>query len=130
MAAERYLAGAAQRPGLPPRPVRGTLEPPQPRGLGFLGFGTNWPGILLMAIGAVGLMSGASSANSSGSELLDSELGPAPFDYPVPTPKADACGLHHGAPEEEKQPRLIVEHVLSTPQAGAGSRPCGTMQRH
>ncbi len=41
------------------RPVRGTLEPPR-RGLGFLGFGTNWPGILLMAIGAVLLMSGAS----------------------------------------------------------------------
>jgi hypothetical protein len=41
------------------RPVRGTLEPPR-RGLGFLGFGTNWPGILLMAIGAVLLASGAS----------------------------------------------------------------------
>jgi hypothetical protein len=41
------------------RPVRGTLEPPR-RGLGFLGFGTNWPGILLMAIGAVLLVSGAS----------------------------------------------------------------------
>ena len=34
------------------RPVRDTLEPPR-RGLGFLGLGTNWPGILLMAIGAV-----------------------------------------------------------------------------
>ena len=41
------------------RPVRGTLEPPR-RGLGFLGVGTNWPGILLMAIGAVLLMLGAS----------------------------------------------------------------------
>jgi hypothetical protein len=41
------------------RPVRDTLEPPQ-RGLGFLGFRTNWPGILLMAIGAVLLASGAS----------------------------------------------------------------------
>jgi hypothetical protein len=41
------------------RPVRDTLEPPR-RGLGFLGFGTNWPGILLMAIGAVLLASGAS----------------------------------------------------------------------
>jgi hypothetical protein len=41
------------------RPVPGTLEPPR-RGLGFLGFGTNWPGILLMAIGAVLLASGAS----------------------------------------------------------------------
>jgi hypothetical protein len=41
-----------------PRPVRGTLEPPR-RGLGFLGIGTNWPGILLMAIGAVLLVTGA-----------------------------------------------------------------------
>ena len=41
------------------RPVRGTLEPPR-RGLGFLGLGTNWPDILLMAIGAVLLVSGAS----------------------------------------------------------------------
>jgi len=40
-------------------PARGTLEPPR-RGLGFLGLGTNWPGILLMAIGAVLLVSGAS----------------------------------------------------------------------
>jgi hypothetical protein len=40
------------------RPVRDTLEPPR-RGLGFLGVGANWPGILLMAIGAVLLMSGA-----------------------------------------------------------------------
>ena len=41
------------------RPVRDTLEPPR-RGLGFLGVGTNWPGILSMAIGAVLLVSGAS----------------------------------------------------------------------
>ncbi len=40
------------------RPARDTLEPPR-RGLGFLGVGANWPGILLMAIGAVLLMSGA-----------------------------------------------------------------------
>ena len=39
------------------QPVRGTLEPPR-RGLGFLGVGPNWPGILLMAIGAVLLVSG------------------------------------------------------------------------
>jgi hypothetical protein len=39
------------------QPVRDTLEPPR-RGLGFLGIGTNWPGILLMAIGAVLLVSG------------------------------------------------------------------------
>ena len=30
------------------------------RGTGFLGLGTNWPGILLMAIGAILLVSGAS----------------------------------------------------------------------
>jgi hypothetical protein len=41
------------------RPVRDTLEPPR-RGMRFLGLGTNWPGILLMAIGAVLLVSGAS----------------------------------------------------------------------
>jgi hypothetical protein len=41
------------------RPVRGTLEPPR-RSMRFLGVGTNWPGILLMAIGAVMLVSGAS----------------------------------------------------------------------
>jgi hypothetical protein len=39
-------------------PVRDTLEPPR-RGLGFLGVRANWPGILLMAIGAVLLVSGA-----------------------------------------------------------------------
>jgi len=40
------------------QPVRGTLEPSR-RGLGFLGIGANWPGIALMAIGAVLLVSGA-----------------------------------------------------------------------
>src|SRR3989337_113654 len=40
------------------RPVRGTLEPPR-RSLRFLGLGTNWPGILLMVIGAILLVSGA-----------------------------------------------------------------------
>ena len=40
------------------RSVRGTLEPRR-RGVGFLGLGTNWPGILLMAIGATLLVSGA-----------------------------------------------------------------------
>jgi hypothetical protein len=39
-------------------PARDTLEPPR-RGLGFLGVGTNWPGILLLAIGAVLLVSGS-----------------------------------------------------------------------
>ena len=37
------------------RPVRGTLEPPR-RSMRFLGVGTNWPGILLMAVGAVILL--------------------------------------------------------------------------
>ena len=41
------------------RPVRDTLEPPR-RSMRFLGLGTNWPGILLMAIGAVLLVYGSS----------------------------------------------------------------------
>ena len=41
------------------QPVRDTLEPPR-RSVRFLGIGTNWPGILLMVIGAVLLVSGAS----------------------------------------------------------------------
>ena len=41
------------------RPVRDTLEPPR-RSVRFLGIGTNWPGILLMVIGAVLLVSGTS----------------------------------------------------------------------
>ena len=41
------------------RPVRGTLEPRR-RGLGFLGFGSNWPGLLLMALGAALLVVGSS----------------------------------------------------------------------
>ncbi|MET3838284.1 uncharacterized protein YjeT (DUF2065 family) [Bradyrhizobium sp. OAE829] len=40
------------------RPVRGTLEPPR-RSLRFLGLATNWPGILLMVIGAILLVSGS-----------------------------------------------------------------------
>ena len=40
------------------RPVRDTLEPPQ-RSVRFLGLGTNWPGILLMAIGAGLMVTGA-----------------------------------------------------------------------
>ena len=39
--------------------VPDTLEPSR-RGMRFLGLGANWPGILLMAIGAVLLLSGAS----------------------------------------------------------------------
>ena len=39
-------------------PVRDTLEPPR-RGMRFLGLGTNWPGILLIVIGAILLVSGA-----------------------------------------------------------------------
>lgn len=41
------------------RPARGTLEPPR-RGLGFLGIASNWPGIVLIAAGAVLMASGAS----------------------------------------------------------------------
>src|SRR4029077_2306105 len=39
------------------RPVRGTLEPRR-RGVGILGLEANRPGILLMAIGAILLLSG------------------------------------------------------------------------
>ena len=39
-------------------PVPTTLEPSR-HGMRFLGLGANWPGILLMAIGAVLLLSGA-----------------------------------------------------------------------
>ncbi|MET4391829.1 drug/metabolite transporter (DMT)-like permease [Bradyrhizobium sp. F1.4.3] len=41
------------------RQARDTLEPPR-RGLGFLGIASNWPGIVLMAAGAVLMASGAS----------------------------------------------------------------------
>jgi hypothetical protein len=41
------------------RPVRDTLEPPR-RSVRFLGLGTNWPGILLLALGSILLVSGAS----------------------------------------------------------------------
>jgi hypothetical protein len=58
MARSAIWRGSLSGPGSS-RPVRGTLEPPR-RGLGFLGFGPNWPGILLMAIGAILLVSGAS----------------------------------------------------------------------
>jgi hypothetical protein len=54
-----YMAGATIWRGSLSRPARDTLEPPR-RGVGFLGLGTNWPGILLMAIGAVLLVSEAS----------------------------------------------------------------------
>ena len=40
------------------RPARATLEPPR-RSVRFLGFGTNLPGLFLMALGAVLLISGA-----------------------------------------------------------------------
>jgi hypothetical protein len=54
-----YMARAAIWRGSLSRPARDTLEPPR-RGVGFLGFGANWPGLLLMAIGAILLVSGAS----------------------------------------------------------------------
>ena len=54
-----YMARATIWRGSLSRPARDTLEPPR-RGMRFLGLGTNWPGILLMAIGAVLLVSGAS----------------------------------------------------------------------
>jgi hypothetical protein len=54
-----YMARATIWRGSLSRPARDTLEPPR-RGVGFLGLEANWPGILLMAIGAVLLVSGAS----------------------------------------------------------------------
>ena len=54
-----YMARATIWRGSLSRPARDTLEPP-PRGVGFLGFRTNWPGILLMVMGAILLVSGAS----------------------------------------------------------------------
>jgi hypothetical protein len=48
--------GSLSRPSVP---VSDTLEPSR-RGVRFLGLGANWPGILLMVIGAVLLLSGAS----------------------------------------------------------------------
>jgi hypothetical protein len=54
-----YWRGPLSGPDSSHRPVRDTLEPPR-RDVRFLGLGTNWPGILLMAIGAILLVSGAS----------------------------------------------------------------------
>jgi hypothetical protein len=54
-----YMARATIWRGSLSRPARDTLEPPR-RGVGFLGLNANWPGILLMAIGAILLVSGAS----------------------------------------------------------------------
>ena len=59
MARTAIWRGSLSGPDSSRRPVRDTLEPPR-RGLGFLGLRPNWPGILLMAIGAVLLVSGAS----------------------------------------------------------------------
>lgn len=53
-----YMVRAAIWRGSLSRPAGDTLEPTR-RGLGFLGVGANWPGILLMAIGALLLVSGA-----------------------------------------------------------------------
>jgi hypothetical protein len=59
MAHTAIWRGSLSGPDSSRRPVRDTLEPPR-RGLGFLGLRTNWPGILLIAIGAILLVSGAS----------------------------------------------------------------------
>lgn len=60
-----YLAGQTIWYGrmsgaTPSRPVSSgtTLEPPR-RGVRFLGLGSNWPGIALMALGAILLLAGA-----------------------------------------------------------------------
>ena len=54
-----YMARATIWRGSLSQPARDTLEPPR-RGVGFLGLEANWPGILLMAVGAILLVSGAS----------------------------------------------------------------------
>ena len=54
-----YMARATIWRGSLSRPAGDTLEPTR-RGVGFLGLGANWPGILLMAIGAALLLSGVS----------------------------------------------------------------------
>jgi hypothetical protein len=54
-----YIVRATIWRGSLSRPAGDTLEPAR-RGVGFLGVGANWPGILLMAIGALLLLSGAS----------------------------------------------------------------------
>ena len=54
-----YMARATIWRGSLSRPTGDTLEPPR-RGLGFLGLEANWLGILLMAVGAILLVSGAS----------------------------------------------------------------------
>jgi hypothetical protein len=54
-----YMVRATIWRGSLSRPAGDTLEPTR-RGVGFLGVGANWPGLLLMAIGAVLLLSGAS----------------------------------------------------------------------
>ena len=53
-----YMVRATIWRGSLSRPAGDTLEPTR-RGVGFLGAGANWPGLLLMAIGAVLLLSGA-----------------------------------------------------------------------
>ena len=54
-----YMARATIWRGSLSRPTGDTLEPPR-RGLGFLGREAIWPGILLMAVGAILLVSGVS----------------------------------------------------------------------
>jgi hypothetical protein len=52
-----YMVRATIWRGSLSRPAGDTLEPPR-RGLGFLGVEANWPGILLMVIGAILLVTG------------------------------------------------------------------------
>jgi hypothetical protein len=52
-----YMVRATIWRGSLSRPAGDTLEPPR-RGLGFLGVEANWPGILLVVIGAILLVTG------------------------------------------------------------------------
>ena len=63
-----YMARTAIWRGSLSGPVRDTLEPPR-RSVRFLGLEANWPGILLMAIGAILLVSGACACRKSNSHI-------------------------------------------------------------
>jgi hypothetical protein len=54
------------------RPVRDTLEPPR-RSVRFLGLGTNWPGILLMAVGAILGVGGQFLASATGTYVSNEQ---------------------------------------------------------
>ncbi|MBA3446412.1 MAG: hypothetical protein H0T56_02165 [Pseudaminobacter sp.] len=60
-----YMAGAAiwrgrlSDPSPTPSATANTTLEPTHRGMGFLGLGANWPGLALIAVGAILLLAGA-----------------------------------------------------------------------